>query len=342
MYLQNETIDGKVFELLPHKMPRTRKPRAGSMQFWPRVRSKLSYPRIRNWASSNEIKPLGFAGYKVGMTHLLINDNHPHSLTRGTDIFCPVTIIECPPLKVLSIKFYQKTISGLKLISEIIADSLYKEIDRKITIPKKKGREASDFDFVTLLCCTQPSLTNIGKKKPEMFEMVIGGDKQQQLKFAKDKLGKELNIFEVFKEGQYLDIHSVTIGKGFQGPMRRFGIQLRHHKSEKSRRNPGSLGAWRAQGHIMWRVAHAGKLGYHLRTEYNKLLIKIGTKTEEINERGGILHYGIVKNPYILIKGSIGGAQKRLVRFTDPMRPHKDTLVQPQVVYVSLESKQGR
>ncbi|MBI2656893.1 50S ribosomal protein L3 [Candidatus Woesearchaeota archaeon] len=336
-------------------MPRTRKPRAGSMQFWPRVRARHSYARIRNWGIGKEAKPLGFAGYKVGMTHLLINDNRPHSLTKGTEIFCPVTIVECPPLKTASIRFYTNTLQGSKLVSELFAESLDKELERKIIIPKKKVKEEADggrgysqasqvtnFDFVRLLCCTQPRLTSIGKKKPEIFEVAIGGSKEQQLSYAKEKLGKEININEVFSEGQLLDIHSLTTGKGFQGPVRRFGVQLRQHKSEKSIRNPGSLGPWKSQGHVMWRTAHAGKMGYHLRTEFNKHVLKIGNKADEINVKGGFLDYGNVKSNYLVIKGSIAGPQKRIIRFTDAIRSKGSIQEPPQITYVSIESKQGK
>lgn len=323
-------------------MPRTRQPRAGSMQFWPRVRARHSYARIRNWQPSKEIKLLGFAGYKAGMSHLLINDNQTHSLTKGTDIFCPITIVECPPLKTASIRFYKNTKNGIRLVGEMFADSLDKELNRKITAPKKKGTEIADFDFIRLMCYTQPKMTGIGKSKPEIFDAAIGGTKEQQLAYAKEKLGKEISVNEVFKEGQHLDAHSLTKAKGFQGPVRRFGVQLRHHKSEKSRRNPGSLGPWKAQGHVMWRTAHAGKMGYHLRTEYNKWVVKIGNKIDEINVKGGYVNYGNIKNPYILVKGSIAGAQKRLIRFTEPVRPKKSAHGTPQISYTSTESKQGR
>ena len=321
-------------------MPRTRKPRAGSMQFWPRVRTRYAIPRIRNWCSSSEVKLLGFAGYKVGMTHMMINDNWVHSLTKGKEIFCPVTIIECPPIKTASIRFYKNTQNGLKPVSEIYADLLDKELSRKIVVHNKKGKETEDFDFLRLLCYTQPKLTGMGKKMPEIFEIAVGGVKEQQLIYAKEKLGKEISVNEAFKEGQFFDVHSTTKGKGFQGPVKRFGVQLRHHKSEKSRRNPGSLGAWRAQGHIMWRTAHAGKMGYHLRTEYNKWLLKIGNNAEEINVKGGFVNYGNVKNTYIAVKGSIAGAQNRLVRFTEPIR-QKKTMEAPQITYISTHSKQG-
>ncbi len=324
-------------------MPRTRSPRAGSVQFWPRVRARRQYARIRRWATSIEPKPLGFVGYKVGMTHALITDNQPNSLTKGTDIFCPITVVECPPIKTSSIQFYKNSPTGSKIVSELFADNLDKEIEKLITSHKKKGKEAVDFDFVRILCYTQPKLTNIGKKKPEIFEIAIGGTKEQQLAYAKDKLGKEINVSEVFKEGQQLDAHSLTKGKGFQGAVRRFGITLRHHKSEKSRRNPGSLGAWRAQGHIMWRTAHAGKTGQHLRTEYNKWILKISNNTSEINLKGGFLNYGVVKNLFMLIKGSLAGSKKRLITFTEPGRPRKDIPQEsPPINYLSLESKQGR
>ncbi|MDP3765727.1 MAG: 50S ribosomal protein L3 [Nanoarchaeota archaeon] len=323
-------------------MPRTRQPRAGSMQFWPRVRARYVYARVRNWPTSKESKLLGFAGYKVGMTHLLINDNRANSLTKGTEVSYPTTIIECPPLKTASIRFYKNTQDGAKLAAEIFADSLDRELERKITIPKKKGKEIYDFDFLRLLCYTQPKLTSIGKKRPEIFEVAIGGNKEQQISYAKEKLGKEISVNEVFKEGQQLDVHSLTKGKGFQGPMKRFGIQLRHHKSEKSRRNPGTLGPWKAQGHVMWRTAHAGKMGYNLRTEYNKQVLKIGNKIDEINAKGGFVNYGFVKNSYILLKGSIAGHQKRLIRFTEAIRSKKIIEEAPQITYTSTESKQGR
>ena len=311
------------------------------MQFHPRSRARSTNPRVRSWATVKEAKALGFAGYKVGMTHLLINDTNKNSLTKGKDIFCPVTVVECPPLKTSSIVFYKNADKGTKIVGELFADSVDKELSAKVLDHKKKGQEVADFYFIRIKCYTQPKLTGIGKKQPDVFEVAVGGNKEQQLAYAKDKLGKEITINEVFKEGQMLDIHAITKAKGFQGARKKFGIRLRSHKSEKSIRNPGSLGAWRGQGHMMWRIAHAGKMGYHLRTEYNKWLVKIGNKPDEINVKGGYVNYGLVKNNYVLIKGSLTGVQKRLVRFTDPIR-QKKVAFEPQITYTSLESKQGR
>jgi large subunit ribosomal protein L3 len=320
-------------------MPNIRNPRSGSMQFWPRKRSKRVYARVKSWAKVKDAKLLGFAGYKVGMTHAIIIDNKQKSITKGQEISCPITVIECPPLKSASIRFYKKTIDGLKVVSEIFAENLDKELKRKIIMPKsvkKKIEDIKEYDDITLLVYTQPKLTGIGRKKPEIFEIGLGGNKEDKLKFAQEKLGKEIPITEVFEPGQQMDIHAVTTGKGFQGPVKRFGISLRQKKSEKSVRNPGSLGGWSAQGHVMYRVAHAGKMGYHKRTDYNKILLQINDKPEEVNRKGGFGKYGLVKNTYILVSGSVAGPKKRIIRFNTAIRPNKNMPNEaPTISYLS-------
>jgi len=307
-------------------MPNIRKPRSGSLQYWPRKKAKRQYARVRSWAKIQEPKLLGFAGYKVGMTHAMIIDNKKTSMTKGQEIFCPLTVIECPPLKAASIRFYKNTSNGLKLVSEVFSENLDKELERKITLPKKikkKIEDIKDFDDITMLLYTQPKLTGIEKKKPELLEISIGGKKEDKLNYAKEMLGKEINVSDVLVEGQQLDVHSVTKGKGFQGAVKRFGISLRSHKSEKGRRTPGSLGGWKGQAHFMWKIAHAGRMGYHLRTEHNKWLLKIGNEIKEINPNGGFLSYGVIKNSFVLIKGSVSGPKKRLIRLNFPVRPDR-------------------
>ncbi|MBI2545588.1 50S ribosomal protein L3 [Candidatus Woesearchaeota archaeon] len=317
-------------------MPNIRWPRHGSMQFWPRVRARNETARVRTWAPVKDVKPLGFAGYKVGMTHVIATDNRQHSMTKNQQISIPVSIIECPPLRIFGLRFYKNTVS----LSQIFSDNLDKHLSKTLKLPKnKKATIPESYDDIRLLAHTQPHLTGIGKKKPEIFELGIGGKKEDKLKFAQEKLGKELLITEVFKDGAQVDIHAVTAGKGFQGPMKRFGIARRQHKSEKSIRNPGSLGGWQGQGQTMYRVAHAGKMGYHTRTEYNKQILKIG-KHDELAMKGGWLHFGALKNPYVMIKGGIAGPQKRLIRLNMPIRPNPKFRDASPINYISLESKQ--
>ncbi len=307
-------------------MPTTRRPRFGSLAYHPRKRAKRAVARVRSWAETKDSKLLGFAGYKVGMTHLMITDNNPNSMTKGDTISVPATIIECPPLKAASIRFYKKTIDGQKVVSDVFSENLDKELERKITIPKKRKKieDIKDFDDITVMVYTQPKLTGIGKKKPELFEMAIGGKKEEKVNYAKNILGKEIHIKDIVQDGIQLDIHAITKGKGLQGPMKRFGIGRKRHKSEKGTRNPGSLGGWKGQVNIMWKIPHAGQMGYFQRTEYNKWLLKIGDKGEEINPKSGFTRYGLIKNPYILVKGSIAGPKKRLIRFNMATRENKN------------------
>ena len=87
----------------------------------------------------------------------------------------------------------------------------------------------------------------------------------------------------------------------------------------------------------MWRQAKAGKMGYHTRMEHNKWLLKIGN-AKEINKKGGFENYGIIKNQCILVKVSVIGAKKRLIRMNDPLRPSKIIPNEaPTIQYINLE-----
>lgn len=317
-------------------------PRRGTIQFWPRKRARRGYARIKSKPKTKDIKLLGFAGYKVGMTHVIIEDTRPTSMTKNENISWPVTVIECPPLKALSIRFYKQTTYGLKLINEIFSKNTTKDLPRKVRPSKKEGKEPEDYDEIRMVMYTQPRLTGIGqRKKPEIFEIGIGGqDKKQQLEYTKQLLDKEIKVNEILKTGQFVDVHSITKGKGFQGTVKRFGVRIRQHKAEKTKRGIASLGSWKPK-RVDFRVAQAGKTGFNQRTEYNKLALKIGHDTKEINPKGGFKQYGIVKNDYLLIKGSVPGIQKRLVIMSEAIRP-KLGPQQLEISYTSVESKQGR
>ena len=296
-------------------MGKTYKPRSGSLQYWPRKRTKKIYADVKFWKKSKEPKLLGFIGYKVGMTHL---HYVPQNSKDKTETFSAATIIECPPLKPLSLRFYKHHSYGSVIIGEIFSKALDKELSRKITLGKKQKEEKipENYDYLKLVVYTQPKFTTIGKKKPEIIELGISGE----LEFAKLLLNKsEIKIEDVFRENQYIDIHAVTKGKGIQGPVKRFGVSLKQHKSEKGTRRVGSLGNWYAK---TWRVAHPGQTGFFKRTEHNKLIFRIENE-KEINPNSGFHKYGVVKNDYVLIKGSVAGPQKRAIVLTEPIRDKK-------------------
>lgn len=312
------------------------------MQFWPRVRAKRAYPTIRSWANADKPSFLGFPGYKAGMTHVIATDNRKTSHTKGDELAIPVTILECPPIHILTLRFYSiKNTASFELTFKPA-----KEVGRKILISKTYA-EPKDIDAikpeeykdVVAVVYTQPKLIKL-KKKPELFEIHISGKSvKEKLDFLKQYIGKDITVANVFEDGGFADVHGVTTGRGFQGPVKRFGISIRHHKSEKTKRGPGSLGGWSGQGHVMYRIAHAGQMGYHQRVEYNKQIFKVGKDGKDVTPSGGFPHYGTITTDYLIVKGSVIGPQKRMLIITKPIRL-KVATTPPTITFISKESKQ--
>ena len=132
----------------------------------------------------------------------------------------------------------------------------------------------------------------------------------------------------------------VTKGKGWQGSIKRFGLKLLSHKNSKRRRQGGNMGDF-GTGYVRKTIRQAGQVGYHKRTELNKRILRISQPSEaDITPAGGFLNYGEVRNPYMIIQGSLPGPAKRLLRFRDATRPRKIS-GEVEVTYVSTSSKQG-
>ena len=327
-------------------MGKTGNPRHGSMQFWPRVRANRQYAKVRSYPKSTQAKPLAFAGYKAGMTHVMAIDTNKNSPTKGEQIAVPATVIECPPLKIYSVRFYSAKGYGTGVSQELFfkAD---KELSRKTAVSKAVSSAAdlekvdiTNITNVTIQVYTQPKLAGFGRKKPEVFEIGLGGSIQDKISYIKEHVGKDISVADVISAGANIDVRGVTIGKGYQGPVKRFGVSIRARKSEKTIRGPGSLGSWKGQGHMMYRIAFAGQMGYHNRTQYNNLVLDIVDDVASINPDGGFIRFGEVKNTCVLIKGSVPGPKKRLVTLTAPMRVAKN-ITNPTVKSISTESKQG-
>ncbi len=327
-------------------MANIRQPRHGSMQFWPRVRSKNEVPRVRSYAKSDKPQLLGFAGYKAGMTQVMIVDGYKHSPTKGMTIAQAATIIEVPPMTFVGARFYKKTFDGNMAVKQVMMGKLPAELDKLVELPNKDSTAtiesvpADSYDYIRMLVATQPKLCGFGRKTADMFEIELGGEKSAQVEFSKTNLGKTIAVTDLFTPGQLVDTHSVTKGKGFAGPVKRFGVSIRRHKSEKSIRNPASLGPWCGQGHVMYRVAHAGKMGYHLRTEWNKKILMISDDIAKINPAGGLVRYGQVKTTYLLIAGSVAGPKKRLIKMTKATRPNKTLMGDaPTIEFISTDAQ---
>ena len=308
-------------------MPEVKKPREGSLAFYPRKRAARIYPNIDTYPSVDKTIPLAFAAYKVGMGHVIALDNRKNSPTYGMQISIPITILEVPPLKVIGVRFYQKTTRGLKVLTEIYSKDLPKELERKVKIKsnfseqkiEEVKKNAEKISNVRLIIATEPKKTGLGKKKPEIFEIEVGGkNSKEKIEYALSLLGKEFLPNEAFKEGEVVDVIAVTKGKGTQGPVKRFGIKIQGRKAKEKLRHVGSLGQERP-GKVRWTVPMAGQMGFQTRTELNKRILKFGNGNE-INPKSGFKRYGIIKSSFVIIEGSVPGSKKRLVMIRKAIR----------------------
>jgi len=264
------------------------------------------------------------------------------------EVAVPVTVVETPPVMVCGIRLYRDSENGLQTAGEVWAEKQDKYLEKRISLPKEKKvgdlEELSgmDADDVRLLVHTKPAqVTGIPKKKPEILELRIGGSSiEKRFEYAVGLLGKEMHVNEFTREGAMVDVLGVTKGKGFQGHVKRFGVKLLTHKNSKHRRMIGTLGPWHPP-YVLSTVPQAGQTGYHQRTEYNKRILKIGKNPDEINPKGGFLHYGLVRGDYVLFHGSIPGPTKRLIRMRDAIRFKRDKVSIVELSYISTQSKQG-
>ncbi|HIE41294.1 MAG TPA: 50S ribosomal protein L3 [Candidatus Aenigmarchaeota archaeon] len=296
-------------------------PGRGSLQFWPRVRAKRIYPRISFFCGKSLS---AFAAYKVGMVQY--SRIEIKGINKGKEIIRAATVLEVPPLYPIAIVFYKKIIYEKKKIGEYfnikeLPKEFKKDLKRKIKFKNDEyGKIVEDSDEIRLKIATFPRKTKL-KKKPEIFEVGFF----ENLEKAKELLGKEIKIENFFSEGEYIDVTAITKGKGTQGVIKRFGVKLREHKSKKGRRRVGSIGSTTPRK-VDWRVPMPGQMGFHQRTDYNKLILKISDKLDEINPKGGFKDYGFVNTKYILVDGSIPGPRKRLIILRKPKKAKKEIL----------------
>lgn len=329
-------------------MPKVKSPRKGSLAFRPRKRANRIYPVIRTWPVLKDVKPLGFAGYKAGMTHVMAIDKRANSPTAGQLMQIPVTIIDCPPVFVLGVRAYSRDYNGLKPAKDLFFKTLQKNLSRKIKVPKNydfenklKEFETADMVDVKLIVHTLPERSGLGKKKPEIFELAMGGpDIRAKVEYAKQILGKEISVKDILKNGDWVDAVSVTTGKGFAGTIKRQGVKMLDHKEGKNRRGIGSMGQKRP-GKLRWTVPLPGQLGFHTRTELNKRIIFVGDKNNAVTPAGGFVKYGVVPDEYVILQGSVAGPRKRLIRLRFSIRPPLLNTPLPELRAVALESKQG-
>ncbi len=107
------------------------------------------------------------------------------------------------------------------------------------------------------------------------------------------EVGGEINV-DIFEEGQKVDVRGRSIGKGFQGGVKRhnFSMQDATHGNSISHRSNGSIGMCQTPGRVIKGKKMSGHMGDVKVTTQNLELVRVDA------ERG-----------LLLIKGSVPGAK---------------------------------
>jgi len=198
----------------------------------------------------------------------------------------------------------------------------------------------------------------IGTKKAFISEVQInGGDIKAKVAMAKKLLEKEVRVDSIFNQSEACDVCSVTKGHGMQGVVARWGVACLPRKTHRGLRKVACIGAWHPE-RVSYTVARAGQCGYHHRTTLNKKIYRIGraatvdpknaTTEADMTEKsitpmGGFIGYGIVRNDYVMIKGSVNGPRRRVITLRRPMAPQTSKKLMEKITlkFIDTSSKMG-
>jgi len=238
----------------------------------------------------------------------------------------------------------------------------YKSKKKAFTKTSKKwaddnGKKAIEKDLanikkyckvVRVVVHSQMKLLGLRQKKAHIMEIQLnGGSISDKVDWAKDHLEKQVPVSQVFAQDEMIDAIGITKGHGTKGVTSRWHTKKLPRKSHKGLRKVACIGAWHP-ARVSFTIARVGQKGYFHRTEINKKIYRIGlglaaqleqgkkdntvpkgnayteveTVKKNITPMGGFPHYGVVKNDYIMIKGSCAGTKKRCITLRKSLYTH--------------------
>lgn len=103
------------------------------------------------------------------------------------------------------------------------------------------------------------------------------------------ELGSELKV-DIFEQGQKVDVIGTTIGKGFQGVIKRynFAMQDATHGNSVSHRAPGSIGQNQTPGRVFKGKKMAGHMGAVKQTTQNLEIVRVDAERNLLLIRGPV------------------------------------------------------
>jgi large subunit ribosomal protein L3e len=184
---------------------------------------------------------------------------------------------------------------------------------------------------------------------------INGGDAAAKVDYAKALLEKEVTVDSVFAVEEQVDVIGVTKGRGYEGVVTRWGVTRLPRKTHRGLRKVACIGSWHT-ARVSTTVARAGQNGYHHRTEMNKKIYRLGKKGDEascqteadltkksITPMGGFVHYGVVREDWLMLKGAVVGVKKRplILRKALMKHPSRKHLEKIDIKFIDTSSKLG-
>ncbi len=194
---------------------------------------------------------LGLVGRKVGMTRIFTDD--------GVSI--PVTVLDVSNNRVAQIKTPES--DGYSAVQVVFGKRRPSRVNKSLAGHlAKAGVEAGSV----------------------IKEFPVSLDELASLK-AGDQIG--VSIFAV---GQKVDVTGRTIGKGFQGSIKRhhFSSQRATHGNSVSHNAPGSIGMNQDPGRVFPGKRMAGHLGDAKRTQQNLQIVRVDVDRQLLLVKGAV------------------------------------------------------
>ena len=207
----------------------------------------------------------GLIGKKIGMTSIFDDNGRIR----------PCTVIEAGPCTITQIKDQKK--DGYNAIQLSYDDLNKKKINKPISGHFKKSS-------------SQP------KKKIVEFKNF----KNKELKLF--KLGMELKLNDIFRENDFLDVKSISKGKGFQGVVKRHnfsGVGESTYGQHNRLRAPGSIGAGSTPSRVFKGMRMAGRMGGENIKQQNLKVLKINKDNNLVYVSGSVPGY---RNSYVTLE----------------------------------------
>lgn len=147
---------------------------------------------------------------------------------------------------------------------------------------EKHGYSAIQLGFIKAKKLNKPASGNLKDNKLKKLKE-FRNESQEGI-----EVGKEIKV-DIFKPGDILKVSGVTIGKGFQGTIKRW----HHHRGpmahgSKSHRIPGSIGAGTTPGRVYKGRRMSGHMGAVMATLKNVKVVRVDAEKNLLFVKGSV------------------------------------------------------